>query len=64
MDFREWIQSNEVDAVQYRRRIEAGEAGYHGNPEIAAKYAYDAGIREGLGLAIARITAIIMNRRI
>lgn len=63
MSFEEWVtEAQDDNAVQYRRRIQAGEQGNPYNPVLAAQHAYNAGIQEGLRLASVRLDAALRGR--
>lgn len=56
--FIKWIETNPKEFID---RIEAGEAGNKQNPMIAARLAFDAGIRAGKILASERLIETVFG---
>jgi len=66
MTFAEWINtsgSEHSDIESFKQRMEIGDAGNPDNKWIAASYAYNAGIQEGLRLAAERMRTVIIDGR-
>jgi hypothetical protein len=59
--FYEWC---DTEPKEFLERMEAGETGNRENPWIAARYAFEAGVRAGEEIAARRLTEVILNRKI
>lgn len=58
-DFIAWQDSNDRDAHEFLRRMKAGEAGNPENPWIAARLAFEAGVKAGKEIAIVKLAAVV-----
>jgi len=59
--FIEWFESNDPDAQEFCRRMKHGEAGNPENPWIAARMAFEAGIKAGKDAAADRLAELVRS---
>lgn len=59
--FHEWLAT---DPKEFQDRMAAGEAGNRNNPMIAARIAFDAGLRAGLTIAAHRQIETIFGTKL
>lgn len=60
-DFTAWQESNDPDAHEFLRRMEKGEKGNPENPWIAARLAFEAGVKAGKDLAAERLAKLVRS---